>query len=1240
MRYLALSILLTIHFSNAAESTSGDYYPNQIIVKLAPETQHIANDSRATNIALLDNILSRFGNIEINPLYPHSNPQRADLPDISRIYLLKYENGSSPLSVAKAIKHNPSVLYAEPRYKHYEEEIPNDPDFSSQWHLSKIMAAAAWDIQHGDSNVVIGVVDGGFDMDHPDLEANYYTNLVEFNGTEGVDDDANGYMDDIRGWDFGGPTTATGPQPDNDPDHGLSSNSHGTHVAGLANAVTDNAVGVAGVAWNVEILPVKNKYDDSGSSVIFGYEGIVYAAEMGADIINCSWGGSGNSQYAQDIIDYAVGLGSIIVAAAGNDNSPDFHSPSGYRGVISVANTDPQDIRNGSSNYGISIDVAAPGTGVLSTYPNGNYFSISGTSMSSPVVAGLVALVKSAYPNLSNAELSLRVVATADNIDSQNPNYIGQLGTGRINALNALTYDTTQFVEIAPRIETRFIMATDTIQGNSNGIYDRDEIIHVSALLRNYAMGPASEFQIELTTQNTDLTILNNLSGTYSFPSDAEVIIENEISFQIHSDAEAGMAELNLNVYVDGVLHSNSPLLLLVGKTPVLMVDDDRGAGSNMEDFYTGIWDEQVIRYGVWDHSIQGSPSAEFLSAFPIVVWMCEWAFPTLDEVDRESLEQYLDLGGNLYISGQDLGWDLNENPGTPENISFFENYMHATWGGDNSGSMHVNGIYGDPISEGLSFNFYQPGYTSAQQYPDFFYPDSDAVIIFEYNNGRTMGLRYSGDYKLVYTGVGLETFGSDEFSNPATDINDIQRTVLNRILSYLNFIEHEAFTDTEDTTSIFDVSINVTGDINDLSSANLFYKNDSLSDFVEVAMADSGLGQYVATIPAPMNSSNIEYYIEIATTYYEWTNPVGAPTNVFLFHAGLDTIPPVVLSVSSIENRIDRSGAEQVVSFVSDNIGVDSVHLNWSSSVDPTVLHRTPMAFNGDSWVGDLVYENMPGNTIISYFVEAMDVSGGNMDYSQPLTFTIINTAMLTTWENQEIGSWDTGDGWGIQFINANYGYGMNDSPTSQYANNADNSLTLLEPYDLSDYNSAYLQFYSGPMLFTNEDFGYIELSDNGIDWTTVLSITGFSNMELTTLDVSEYIADGIYIRFRMTSDSANVHQGWFIDDITLVVDTTLILSSGPEITSLPAIFNVAQNFPNPFNPITTIHYDLPQRSNVQITIYDLLGREITTLVSETQDAGYRSVRWDATNVASGMYFYQIKAGDYIQTKKMLLLK
>ncbi|NQU28677.1 MAG: T9SS type A sorting domain-containing protein, partial [Candidatus Marinimicrobia bacterium] len=679
----------------------------------------------------------------------------------------------------------------------------------------------------------------------------------------------------------------------------------------------------------------------------------------------------------------------------------------------------------------------------------------------------------------------------------------------------------------------------------------------------------------------------------------------------------AGMAELNLNVYVDGVLHSNSPLLLLVGKTPVLMVDDDQGAGSNMEDFYTGIWDEQDIRYGVWDHSIQGSPPADFLAAFPIIVWMCEWAFPTLDDDDRESLQQYLDSGGNLYISGQDLGWDLNENPGTDDNISFFENYLHASWGGDHSGSMAVNGVFGDPIGHDLSFDIYQPGYPAGSQYPDHFYPDSEAVKIFEYDNGRTMGLRYSGDYKLVYTGVGLETFGSYMFSDPSLDINDVQRTVLNRILSYLNFIGHEAYTDTEDTTSNFDVSITITGDVADLSSVNLHYKNDNLSEFVEVAMADSGQGQYAATIPAPMNSSNIEYYIKIATTYYEWTNPVGAPTNSFLFYAGLDTISPVVLSVNSFDNRIDRSGLEQVISFVSDNIGVDSVHLNWSTNIDPSIIHRMPMISNGVSWVGDIVYENLPGNTTITYFVEAMDISHNNMGYSQPLSFTIVNSALLTAWEYQDVSGWDTGDGWGIQYINADNGYGMNDSPGGFYENNANNNLTLIEPYDLSDYNSAYLQFYSGALMVLNEDFGYIELSGNGVDWTTVSSTTGFNSMDLTTLDVSDYITDGVYIRFRMTSDSANAHQGWFIDDITLLVDTTIFLSSSSEISSLPAKFHIAQNYPNPFNPFTTIRYELPQKSEVQITIYDLLGRKVTTLVTGAQDAGYKSVQWDATDIA-----------------------
>jgi subtilisin family serine protease len=243
------------------------------------------------------------------------------------------------------------VEYAEPSYiRHTSGYTPNDPSYASMYSLAKINASAAWDITKGDSAVVIGIVDSGVDYTHEDLAGNIWTNPGEtgLDGssndkrTNGIDDDANGFVDDWRGWDFvGGPVPVSAFAPDNDP-HPLNGNPHGTHTAGTASAVTDNGKGVASIGFNCSIMITKHGVDVPGSNANYvGEEGILYCINNGADIVSCSWGGTNNSQYEQDIIRYGLSKNVIVVAAAGNggadiigdDNEIVQFYPSGYRGV-------------------------------------------------------------------------------------------------------------------------------------------------------------------------------------------------------------------------------------------------------------------------------------------------------------------------------------------------------------------------------------------------------------------------------------------------------------------------------------------------------------------------------------------------------------------------------------------------------------------------------------------------------------------------------------------------------------------------------------------------------------------------------------------------------------------------------------------------------------------------------------------------------------------------------------------
>jgi thermitase len=328
-----------------------------------------------------------------------------------------------------AYKADPGVEYAEPDYIAEPTHEPNDPYYGdgTQWGPQKIQAPLSWDLCTGDPGVVIAVVDWGVDLQHPDLQAKMWTNPGEI-PDNGIDDDGNGYIDDVYGWDF-----ANG---DNDPqdDYG-----HGSHVAGIAAAATDNGVGIAGVAFNSRIMAVKVGDGTTGkakSSHIT--DGIIYAADNGAKVINLSLGANVWTSYMQSAVNYAWGAGCVLVGAAGNDNSSLPFFPAAYDNVIGVSSTDQSDVRASSSNYGSYIAVAAPGVSIYSTYWNGGstYAYGGGTSMAAPHVAGLAALLFAQDGTRSNATVRSLIESSADDLGGAG--WDQYYGYGRINAYHAL----------------------------------------------------------------------------------------------------------------------------------------------------------------------------------------------------------------------------------------------------------------------------------------------------------------------------------------------------------------------------------------------------------------------------------------------------------------------------------------------------------------------------------------------------------------------------------------------------------------------------------------------------------------------------------------------------------------------------------------------------------------------------------------------------------------------------------
>lgn len=317
------------------------------------------------------------------------------------------------------------VAYVEKNYIRYLDTTPNDPDASLLWGLhnvgqtggttdADIDAPEAWDISTGSPDITVAIIDSGVDYNHPDLAANMWVNEDEIPGNN-IDDDNNGYVDDIYGWDFSG--------NDNNPmDDVAACGGHGTHTAGTVGAVGDNGVGVVGVNWDVSIMALKAGRPLLGILCTLNdadtLEAVEYAAANGALVSNNSYGGGGYNQAVFDTIRAAKQH--LFVAAAGNegrdnDTRPSYPANYNLDNIVSVAASDHNDLLADFSNYGVTtVDLSAPGVSILSTVPGNNYENMSGTSMASPHVAGAAALMLAADPTLTTNELKWRLMAEGD----------------------------------------------------------------------------------------------------------------------------------------------------------------------------------------------------------------------------------------------------------------------------------------------------------------------------------------------------------------------------------------------------------------------------------------------------------------------------------------------------------------------------------------------------------------------------------------------------------------------------------------------------------------------------------------------------------------------------------------------------------------------------------------------------------------------------------------------------------
>ena len=437
-----------------------EYVEGTILVKLtdtAPLRKPIAiqKGQVVTGISQIDELNRQYRVKEMEQLFPNwrapsgkpikrtmrdIHGREYEVPRLDRIYRLRYEDPIDAQEFARVYSESEYVEYAEPDYYFYAlREVsgadvsrlgkrvgtsrttatPDDPLYSEQWYLPEVRAPEAWDITTGDTTQVIGIIDTGVDWTHPDLDDNIWRNRDEI-PDNGADDDGNGYVDDVRGWDF--------INDDNDP---RDDNSHGTHVAGIAAAEGNNGVGICGVAWNARIMPVKVLQSSGKGTSSDIAAGINYATHNGATVINMSLGNYAESQTVKAALEDAYAY-AVLVAAAGNDGykvdppPPPWPSykpmyPACYSFVLGVgatgstSNFDPSGPIVAKNIYGHNYEIRAPGNSIYSIFPNGNYHYLNGTSMASSIVAGAVALMRNYNPNQSMEQIFARLIQGANN---------------------------------------------------------------------------------------------------------------------------------------------------------------------------------------------------------------------------------------------------------------------------------------------------------------------------------------------------------------------------------------------------------------------------------------------------------------------------------------------------------------------------------------------------------------------------------------------------------------------------------------------------------------------------------------------------------------------------------------------------------------------------------------------------------------------------------------------------------
>lgn len=1180
--------------------SSSRFIQGEITIKLKKGAGEFGKQTGLVSFGInsLDKKVAEFKVYQLEKRFRYNPAKlRDDLPDLSRIYKISFPESINLNEVVDSFSSDPNIEYAEAIQVGHTAAIPNDALYSNCQHLAQIFAPQAWSIhkgQNGAQEIKIAIVDTGVDWKHDDLRDNVWQNMgedadgdghtMEFDGfnwvldpgdANGVDDDGNGFTDDLLGWNFITSSGDPSPIPSNPLGY------HGTHCAGIAGGVTDNETGIASISWNLEVMGV---CVDENNTIAYANDGIIYAAENGADIISNSWyTGYDFSIADQEVINYAAGLGSIIVAAAANDNISPLPYPASYQNVVSVASVSVDDTRAFYSNFNLAVDVSAPGGGteggILSTLPGNNYGLMSGTSMATPMIAGCFGLLKSYHPDWSNDQLITQLIGTADNIDSLNPDYVNLLGSGRVNAYKMLTEENVMpFLKLG-------LTSMNTADANENGVNEQGELVTLGFDLHNYASSyGAQNVNVSITSDDPDISIIHGTCNI-NIPPDSSFSIQDSLQIQVGSNASCHFAQLTIHFASDLQIIAGQDInfTVLANASGILVFEGEKDMQDYSGTLIASFLDHLGVAYTYSNSfpSLRGFVTA-FLSYGNFGQYLDKGTPFTLEK--SLQVQEFLEGGGKLYIEMGGMFYTINKGgyPNMTDMKQLFGVDLYYLANGPNPIDT-LNGVTNSPMN-GIKFTGSDQLYNwHIDRVIPAAAPASNAIIPFnEYNYGNgNVAIMNDGSntygQKTFYMGYSLAELCD-------RDATSSRYNVLLRTMEFLGYSLPQGYILSNLIADKTIGGLPLEVHFNGISISDPAYPITQWQwDFNN----DGSIDSYDKNPTWTYNEGGV-FDVRLITS-----NEMNSDTIVA---EGLITVNTGYLVYDGIAGGKDFSG-----SFIRDQLQGKAAQVRYQNSFPESLEGFSAAFLSYGNWNSlSTTLDNHMAGIITDYLQNGgyVYLEGGDV-----LGFDQVNNTVLQ----------------GLFGLAASYdSYDYEDNPIDSLQGQVDALTHDMLFTGNSQASNSFIDYYdpleTATVAFFESNYGNVAVQYSGPDQQRTFCFS----YALSKLN------DG---------DAPNTRE----ELLNRILNFFNIYTTVPVVKE--PITKFCKVYPNPATAYVTIQYNLPENCQVALKIFNSTGREVKQLANGNQPQGEHYIQWSTDGLPAGFYYYSLMAGKQADSGKIIIV-